>query len=158
MRTNVDFSPFFRSSIGFDRIFDLLENASLNADNWPPYNIVKHGEDAYRIVFAVAGFAEDELTITHEANMLVINGAKSEDEEVQYLHQGLALRPFTRRFELADHVIVEGAKLENGLLVINLKKEIPEEMKPRRIAIETEIAKPDSKQPGSKQIEGDKAA
>ncbi|WP_429811495.1 Hsp20 family protein [Ensifer sp. B1-9] len=153
MRTNLDFTPFYRSSIGFDRMFDLLENASLNADNWPPYNIVKLGEDAYRIVIAVAGFAEDELTITHEANMLVVNGAKSEDEEVQYLHQGLAVRPFARRFELADHVIVEGAKLENGLLVINLKKEVPEEMKPRRIAIQAEPTKP-----ASKQIESDKAA
>ncbi|WP_331375083.1 Hsp20 family protein [Sinorhizobium chiapasense] len=153
MRTNLDFTPFYRSSIGFDRMFDLLENASLNADNWPPYNIVKLGEDAYRIVIAVAGFAEDELTITHEANMLVVNGAKSEDEEVQYLHQGLAVRPFARRFELADHVLVEGAKLENGLLVINLKREIPEEMKPRRIAIQAEMTKP-----ASKQIEGDKAA
>ncbi|WP_431323198.1 Hsp20 family protein [Rhizobium sp. YTU87027] len=153
MRTNLDFAPFYRSSIGFDRIFDLLENASLNADNWPPYNIVKLGEDAYRIAIAAAGFAEDELTITHEANMLVVNGVKSEDEEVQYLHHALPVRPFVRRFELADHMIVEGAKLENGLLVITLRKEIPEEMKPRRIAIETEMTKP-----ASKQIDGDKAA
>jgi molecular chaperone IbpA len=101
----------------------------------------------------VAGFAEDDLTISHEANMLMVNGAKSEDEEVQYLHQGLAVRPFARKFELADHVLVEGAKLENGLLVINLRREIPEEMKPRRIAIQTEVTKP-----ASKQIEGDKAA
>ncbi|MCA1443454.1 Hsp20 family protein [Ensifer sp. IC4062] len=153
MRTNFDFSPFYRSSIGFDRIFDLLENASPNADSWPPYNIAKLGEDAYRIVIAVAGFAEDDLTITHEANMLVVNGAKSEEDEAQYLHQGLALRPFVRRFELADHVIVEGARLENGLLVINLKKEIPEEMRPRRIAIESEMTKP-----ASREIEGGKAA
>lgn len=153
MRTNFDFSPFYRSSIGFDRIFDLLENAGLNADNGPPYNIVKLGEETYRIAIVVAGFAEDELTITHEANLLVVNGAKRENEEVQYLHQGLALRRFARRFELADHVIVEGAKLENGLLVIDLKKEIPEEMKPRRIAIKSEMTKP-----ASKQIEGDKAA
>ncbi|WFU51284.1 Hsp20 family protein [Sinorhizobium terangae] len=153
MRTSFDFTPFYRSSVGFDRMFDLLENASLNVDTWPPYNIVKLGEDAYRIVIAVAGFNEDDLTITHEANMLVVNAAKSENEEVQYLHQGLAVRPFERRFELADHVIVEGAKLENGLLVINLKKEIPEEMKPRRIAIQAETTKP-----ASKQIEGDKAA
>ena len=154
MRTNLDFSPFYRSSIGFDRIFDLLGNSTLNADNWPPYDIVKLGEDAYRIVVAVAGFSEDELTITHEPNKLVVNGAKSENEEGEYLHQGLvAPRSFMRRFELADHVIVEGAKLDNGLLVINLKKEVPEEMKPRRIAIESEMAKP-----ASKQIEGDKAA
>ncbi|PDT43715.1 molecular chaperone Hsp20 [Sinorhizobium fredii] len=153
MRTDLDFTPFYRSSIGFDRMFDLLENASLNAENWPPYNIVKLGEDAYRIVIAAAGFAEDELTITHEANKLVVNGAKPENEEVQYLHKGLALRPFVRRFELADHVLVEGAKLQNGLLVIDLRKEIPEEMKPRRIAIKSEMTKP-----ASKQIEGDKAA
>ncbi|ACP21974.1 probable heat shock protein, hsp20 family (plasmid) [Sinorhizobium fredii NGR234] len=153
MRTSFDFNPFYRFSIGFDRMFDLLENASLNAETWPPYNIVKLGEDAYRIVIAAAGFAEDELMITHEANMLVITGAKSEDEEVQYLHQGLAVRSFARRFELADHVLVEGAKLENGLLVINLRREIPEEMKPRRITIETQTA-----MTASKQIEGDKAA
>jgi len=153
MRTNLDFSPFYRSSIGFDRIFNLLENANLNAENWPPYDIIKLGEDAYRIAILVAGFAEDELTITHEANMLVVNGAKSENGEVQYLHQGLALRPFARRFELADHVIVERAKLENGLLVIDLKKEIPEEMKPRRIAIKSEMTKP-----ASKQIEGNNTA
>lgn len=153
MRTNLDFTPFYRSSIGFDRMFNLLENASLNADNWPPFNIVKLGQDAYRIVIAVAGFTEDELTITHEANMLVVNGAKSQDEEVQYLHQGLAMTPFARRFELADHVLVDGARLENGLLVIDLKKEIPEEMKPRRIAIKAEATKP-----ASKHIGGDKAA
>lgn len=145
--------PFYRSSIGFDRIFDLLANARPNADNWPPYNIVKLGENAYRIAIAAAGFAADELTITHEANMLVVNGVKSEDEEVHYLHHALPVRPFVRRFELADHVIVEGAKLENGLLVITLRKEIPEETKPRRIAIETEMTKA-----ASKQIEGDKAA
>ncbi|MBB6305246.1 molecular chaperone IbpA [Rhizobium leucaenae] len=152
MRTNLDLTPFYRSSIGFDRIFDLLENASVNADKWPPFNILKLGEDTYRIAIAVAGFAESELTITHEAKMLVVNGAKSEDDEALYLHQGLPVRSFVRRFELADHVIVEGAKLENGLLLINLKKETPEEMKSRRIAIQAESAKA-----ASKQIEGAKA-
>ncbi|WP_095205395.1 Hsp20 family protein [Mesorhizobium carmichaelinearum] len=156
MRTNMDFSPFYRSSIGFDRIFNLLENAShpQNGDGWPPYDIAKLGEDSYRIVVAVAGFGEDELSITHEPNLLVINGAKTENDDVQYLHHGLALRPFTRRFELADHVSVTGAKLENGLLVIDLQKEIPEEMKPRRIAIN---AGP-GKKPNSKRIEGNVAA
>ena len=154
MRTNLDFSPFYRSSIGFDRIFNLLENASppQNADNWPPYDIAKLGEDTYRIVLAVAGFGEDELTITQEPNMLVIEGARTEDDEIQYLHHGLALRPFTRRFELADHVTIVGAKLENGLLIIDLKKEIPEEMKPRRIAINVETEKTDKKA-ASKRIE-----
>ena len=137
MRSNLDFSPFYRSSIGFDRIFNLLENAAppQNADSWPPYDIAKLGDDTYRIMLAVAGFAEDELSITHEPNLLVIDGVKTENEEVQYLHHGLALRSFTRRFELADHVSVTDAKLENGLLIIDLKKEIPEEMKPRRITI-----------------------
>lgn len=155
MRTNMDLSPFYRSSIGFDRIFDLLEKASLaqNADSWPPYDIAKLGEDTYRIVIAVAGFSEDDLTVTREPNMLVINGAKAENEEVQYLHHGLALRPFVRRFELADHVVVEGAKLENGLLIIDLKKEIPEEMKPRRIAINAATAKKPARR-----IEGEVAA
>jgi molecular chaperone IbpA len=151
MRTNLDFSPFYRSSIGFDRIFNLLENASppQNADNWPPYDIAKLGEDTYRIALAVAGFGEDELTITHQPNMLVIEGAKAENEEVQYLHHGLALRPFLRQFELADHVSIVDAKLENGLLIIDLKKEIPEEMKPRRIAINVET----DKKAASKRIE-----
>ncbi|WP_322419362.1 Hsp20 family protein [Mesorhizobium huakuii] len=151
MRTNLDFSPFYRSSIGFDRIFNLLENASppQNADNWPPYDIAKLGEDTYRIVLAVAGFGEDELMITHRPNMLVVEGAKTENDEVHYLHHGLALRSFARRFELADHVTIVGAKLENGLLTIDLKKEIPEEMKPRRIAINVES----DKKAASKRIE-----
>jgi molecular chaperone IbpA len=157
MRTTLDFSPLYRSSIGFDRIFNLLENAappSQNGDGWPPYDIVKLGEDAYRIVLAVAGFGEADLSLTHEPNMLVVNGARAEGEEVQYMHHGLALRPFARRFELADHMSVVGAKLENGLLVIDLKKEIPEEMKPRKIAIDAR----EGKKAASKQIEGDKAA
>jgi molecular chaperone IbpA len=156
MRTNPDFSPFYRSSIGFDRVFNLLENATLpqNGDNWPPYDIAKLGEDSYLILIAVAGFAQNELSITHEPNMLVVNGVKSDNEEVQYLHHGLALRPFMRRFELADHVSVSGAKLENGLLVIELKKQIPEEMKPRRIAINAD----GGKRPSSRRIEGDTVA
>jgi molecular chaperone IbpA len=156
MRANMDFSPFYRSSIGFDRIFNLLENASppQSADNWPPYDIAKIGDDSYRIVIAVAGFEESELTITHEPNMLVINGAKAENGEVQYLHHGLALKPFARRFELADHVSVVGAQLEHGLLTIDLKKEIPEEMKPRRISINADTGK----KPASKRIEGNVAA
>ncbi|UXN59051.1 Hsp20 family protein [Phyllobacterium zundukense] len=154
MRNNTDFSPFYRSSIGFDRIFNLLENAGPppTAGDWPPYDILKFGEDIYRIMLAVAGFTDEELTITHEPNLLVINGAKAQDEEMQYLHHGLALRQFERRFELADHVSVTSAKLENGLLVIDLKKEIPEEMKPRRIAINA------GKESTSKRIDGDVAA
>lgn len=107
-----------------------------------PYDIAKLAEDTYRIVLAVAGFGEDELTVTHQPNMLVIEGAKTENEEVQYLHHGLVLRSFARQFELADHVTVVGAKLENGLLIVDLKKETPEEMKPRRIATNVETRQP----------------
>ena len=154
MRTNVDFSPFYRSSIGFDRIFNLLENASpQNGDNWPPYDIAKVADDSYRITLAVAGFGDSDLTITHEPNLLVVTGNRGRDEDVQYLHQGLALRPFNRRFELADHVSVTRANLENGLLVIDLKKEIPEEMKPRRISIGAS-----AKNSASKTIESKSAA
>lgn len=141
MSTVLDFSPLFRSSVGFDRMLNALENARRVAsiDNWPPYDIVNTGEDEYRITMAVAGFTEDELTITQEQNMLIVAGHKSgeSEENGQYLHRGIAGRAFQRRFELADHVKVVGASLVNGLLTVELKREIPEEMKPRRIAIAT---------------------
>jgi len=146
MSTVLDFSPLFRSSIGFDRMLNALENARRVAsiDNWPPYDIVKTSEDDYRITMAVAGFTEDELTITQEQNMLVVAGQKSgeADESGQYLYRGIAGRAFQRRFELADHVKVVGASLANGLLTVALKREIPEEMKPRRIAITAGAALP----------------
>jgi molecular chaperone IbpA len=137
MRTAFDFSPLYRSSIGFDRVFDLLENASrvTTVDNWPPYDIAKVGDDDYRITMAVAGFAENELSMTQEQNMLTVAGQKSGKETGEYLHRGIAGRAFERRFQLADHVKVTGAGLKNGLLTIDLKREIPEEMKPRRIEI-----------------------
>lgn len=137
MRTAFDFSPLYRSSIGFDRVFDLLQNASRtpSADNWPPYDIARTGEDAYRITMAVAGFGQDELNIVHEPNMLVVFGERTAEDNGDYLHRGIAGRPFERRFELADHVKVTGASLVNGLLTIDLQREIPEEMKPRKIDI-----------------------
>jgi molecular chaperone IbpA len=139
MRTTLDFAPLYRSSIGFDRMFDLLENASRiqSIDNWPPYDIVKTGEDDYQLTVAVAGFAQDELTITHEPNLLVVAGQKSSEDSGQYLHRGLTGRNFECRFELADHVKVAGASLVNGLLTLDLQREIPEAMKPRRIEIGT---------------------
>jgi molecular chaperone IbpA len=144
MRTTFDSSPLFRSSIGFDRIFDMLENASRVAtiDNWPPYDIAKSADNDYRITMAVAGFSPDELTVTHEPNMLVVSGQKSGEDNREYLHRGIAGRTFQRRFELADYVKVAGANLENGLLTIDLKREIPEEMKPRRIEIASAKAMP----------------
>lgn len=157
MRTNLDFSPLFRSSIGFDRMLDALEAASRveSIDNWPPYDIIKTGEDDYRIAMAVAGFTQDELTITQEQNMLFVAGQKANDDDLQYLHRGIAGRSFQRRFELADHVKVVGAGLVNGLLTVDLKREIPEEMKPRQIAISTDMALP---MVDTKQIEADKQA
>lgn len=142
MRTTLDFAPLYRSSIGFDRMFNLLENASRiqAVDSWPPYDIVKIGDDDYQIIMAVTGFAQDELTITHEPNLLVVGGQKSGEDNGQYLHRGLTGRTFQRRFELADHVNVGGASLANGLLTIDLKREIPEAMKPRAIEIGSSVA------------------
>jgi molecular chaperone IbpA len=137
MRNELDFAPLYRSSIGFDRVFNLLNNAQrLQAiETWPPYDIVKTSEDDYRIQMAVAGFAEADLEITQERNVLVVKGQKAEGKDGEYLHRGIAGRAFERRFELADHVRVENASLTNGILSIALKREVPEAMKPRKIAI-----------------------
>jgi molecular chaperone IbpA len=159
MRTTFDFSPLFRTGIGFDRVFAALDSATRvqPVDNWPPYDIVKHGEDGYRIVMAVAGFDRDELTLSHSPNLLVISGAKrGEAPEGTYLHKGIAERQFERRFELADHVKVAHASLANGLLTIELQREVPEALKPRRIEIQSDEPR-DTRQIG-RQIEGVKAA
>jgi len=136
MRTVLDFSPLHRSSIGFERVFDLLEAAQAQpADNWPPFDTIKLSDDRYRITMAVAGFKRDELDISTQENMLIIKGERKSDVEGEYLHRGIAYRPFVRRFELAEHVQVKGAQLADGLLTIALEREIPEAMKPRRIEI-----------------------
>lgn len=136
MRTNFDFSPFYRSSIGFDRMFDLLQDASRpQLVNWPPYDIERTAEDAYKVTIAVAGFAREDLEITHEPNLLIVSGQRKQSDEGEYLHRGMEIESFTRRFQLADHVKVAGASLTNGLLMIELVREVPEEMKPRRIQI-----------------------
>jgi molecular chaperone IbpA len=134
-----DFAPLYRSAIGFDRLMDLLQNTAQGeiSDNYPPYNIEKTGEDSYRITMAVAGFTPEEISITAQQNLLLVAGAKQGDERDRlYLHRGIAARGFERRFELADFVKVTGASLENGLLSIDLTREVPEEMKPRRIEIQ----------------------
>ena len=138
MRTT-DFSPLYRFSVGFDRMQRLVDAASRLDDAahaYPPYNIEARGTDAYRITMTVAGFAEKDLDVTVTENTLVISGRKrDEDEGVSYLHRGIAGRAFERRFELADHIKVVGANLENGLLHVDMARELPEEKKPRKIAI-----------------------
>lgn len=136
--TRFDFTPYRRSMVGFDRLFDKLESQARanSGDNYPPFNIEKRGGDAYRITLAVAGFGPEDLDITAQQNLLVIQGRKSnETAEGDFLHIGIAQRGFERRFELADYVKVEGANLENGLLIVDLVREIPEAMKPKKIAI-----------------------
>jgi len=133
-----DLSPYRRATVGFDRLFDFLENANrAEQDNFPPFDIEKLGDDSYRITLAVAGFKPDELEITAQQNMLVIAGRKAEsrNRDGNFLHVGIATRAFERRFELADFVRVTGADLADGLLAIDLVREVPEAMKPRKIAI-----------------------
>jgi molecular chaperone IbpA len=139
MRT-IDFSPLFRSTVGFDRMSRLLDSAMEQAervDNYPPYNIEKTGEDAYRITLAVAGFGQDDIEITAQENQLVVKGGHDADadKEKQFLHRGIAGRAFERIFQLADHIRVVNAEMENGLLHIALEREIPEALKPRKIEV-----------------------
>jgi len=156
MRTNLDFTPLFRSSIGFDRMLNALAASRAEmVDTWPPYDIVKNGEDDYRITMALAGFSQDELAITQERNLLIVSGQRPNAEELEYLHRGIAGRSFERRFELADHVKVVGAELVNGLLTIDLEREVPQEMKPRQIEIRTEQALPKAE---PKQIDAEQQA
>jgi molecular chaperone IbpA len=138
MRT-IDFSPLYRSVVGFDRLADLLDAASTEtASGYPPYNIERTGENSYRIEIAVAGFKSKDLNIEIKENLLTVQGRKSEtDDTRRYLHRGLAERNFERRFQLADYVIVTDAQLADGLLSLSLKRELPEALKPRRIEIST---------------------
>ena len=133
-----DFSPLFRSTIGFDRLVRPI-NRDDTVPSYPPYNIEKTGEDSYRVTLAVAGFSPEEIDVTvHENSLLVTGKAKKDEENVRYLHRGIARRAFERRFNLADHIKVVGAKLVNGMVHIDLAREVPEEMKPRKIAIVAE--------------------
>lgn len=133
-----DFTPYRRSMVGFDRLFDMLENQARanTGDNYPPFNIERRGSDAYRITLAVAGFKPADIDITAQQNLLVVQGRKGDQPaEGDFLHVGIAQRGFERRFELADYVRVDSANLEDGLLVIDLVREVPEAMKPKKIAI-----------------------
>jgi molecular chaperone IbpA len=139
MRNAFDFAPYRRSTVGFDRLFDYLESAARTeaGDNYPPYDIEKLSDDSYRITLAVAGFKQSEIDIVARQNLLVITGRKAENrnKDGNFLHMGIATRAFERRFELADFVRVENAELRDGLLSVELIREIPEAMKPRKIAI-----------------------
>jgi molecular chaperone IbpA len=150
-----DFTPYRRSMVGFDRLFDLLEKqAQGSEEKYPPFNIERRGDDVYRITLAVAGFKPGEIDITAQQNLLVVQGRKAEEPATgQFLHVGIAQRAFERRFELADYVRVDNANLEDGLLMIDLVREVPEAMKPKKIAIgsHTPLTVVDSKA-------GDKAA
>lgn len=154
---HVDFSPLYRSTVGFDRLFTMLDSLAApdSGQSYPPYNIERTGEDAYRISMAVAGFSDKEVSIEAHRNVLTVKGEKAEEDASnagEFLYRGIAARAFERRFQLADHVEVVGAALENGLLHIDLKRNIPEEMKPRKIAIASAAGE------GGKQIEAKAAA
>ena len=138
MRT-FDPTPLWRSTVGFDRLFDLIDSSlrETGDDNYPPYNIERTGDDTYHVSLALAGFASDEVTVTAEQNMLTVEGRKDDQGDHQYLYQGISGRPFRRQFSLADYVQVKGATFNDGLLRIDLVREVPEAMKPRRIAIKS---------------------
>ena len=145
---HVDFSPFYRSTVGFDRLFSLLDTLGApdngNGQAYPPYNIERTGDDAYRISMAVAGFSDSEISIEAHRNVLTVKGERTEEtteDGKEVLYRGIAARAFERRFQLADHVEVNGATLKNGLLHIDLKRNVPEELKPRKIEITSGQAK-----------------
>jgi molecular chaperone IbpA len=140
MRSAFDFSPYRRSTVGFDRLFDMLENSNFGQgqENYPPFDLIKEGDNEYRIQLAVAGFKSGEIDITAQQNVLVVSGRKSDESDEQgtdYVYRGIANRSFERRFALADHIQVRGADLKDGMLSIDLVREIPEAMKPRKIDI-----------------------
>ena len=140
MRSAFDFSPYRRSTVGFDRLFDMLENSSFGGsqENYPPFDLIREGENEYRIQLAVAGFKPGEIDITAQQNVLVVSGRKNdetEDQGTDFVYRGIANRSFERRFALADHIQVKDADLKDGLLSIALVREIPEAMKPRKINV-----------------------
>lgn len=160
MRSAFDFAPFRRSTVGFDRLFDMLENSTLGQtqENYPPFDLIKEGENEYRIELAVAGFKPEELDITAQQNVLIVSGRKKDESDEKgsdYIYRGIATRSFERRFALADHIQVRGADMRDGLLSIELVREIPEAMKPKKIDIggskRSERSAIGSDQPASKQ-------
>jgi molecular chaperone IbpA len=144
---HIDYSPFYRSTVGFDRLLNLIDTAS--EQGYPPYNIERSDENNYRVTVAVAGFAQNDLSVDVKDRVLTVSGKKEEAEKADFLHQGIAGRAFERSFQLAEHVEVKAARLENGLLHVDLERIVPEEKRPRRIVINA---------PDLKTIEGQKAA
>jgi molecular chaperone IbpA len=136
MRTNIDLTPFRRSTVGFDRLFDMLERGpALGPDAYPPFDLTSDGEDRYQITLAVAGFRPEEVDVTAQQNLLIVSGRKGEQDDKGYVHRGIATRSFERRFVLGDYVQVTAARMNDGLLTIELAREIPENMKPKKIEI-----------------------
>ena len=144
MRTDVNFAPYYRATVGFDRLFDMLDTMASQpaSGGYPPYNIEKTGDESWRIVMAVAGFSEAELNVTQKEDELLVTGRgqPNRDDRTEYLYRGIGGRDFERRFQLADHVKVTGAGLSNGLLSIDLQREVPEEKKPRAIRVQAEAS------------------
>ena len=158
MRNSFDFTPFRRSTVGFDRLFDMIESARADiSDTWPPFNLEKDGEEGYRITLAVAGFRPEEIEVVAQQNQLIVSGRKEDQdgEDDRFLHRGISARAFERRFQLADFIQVRSADFENGLLSISLEREVPEAMKPRKIEIGSGSAQ---RQLGSPESERRKAA
>ncbi len=136
MRTAFDFTPYRRSTVGFDRLFNLLETGQREDESYPPFDILRDGEDSYRITLAVAGFRPEDIELVAHQNQLTVTGKRADDESAgEYLHRGIAARAFERRFQLADYIEVGEARFDNGLLSIALKRIVPEAMKPRKIVI-----------------------
>jgi len=135
-----DFSPLFRTAIGFDRLARLADTVPQDAVSYPPYNIEKTGDDSYRLQLAVAGFSADDIELTAKDNALIVAGRVAEETKGEFLHRGIAARAFTRRFVLADHMVVEGADIANGMLNVSIRRIVPEALKPRKIAINTVAA------------------
>ena len=164
MRSAFDFSPYRRSAIGFDRLFDMIETnaASGTQENYPPFDLVSLGENEYRIDLAGAGFKRDEIEITAQQNVLIVAGGKGEGDEANFIHRGIATRSFERRFALADHIQVRDADLKDGLLSVTLVREIPEAMKPRKIDIGGSSDRPaiggDDRQPAPHTIDAEPQA
>lgn len=136
-----DFAPLFRTAIGFDRLARLVDTLPQDAAAYPPYNIEKTGEESYRLTLAVAGFSADDIELTVKENALLVSGKVTEaaEQKSEFLHRGIAARAFSRKFALADHMVVDGAEIANGLLHVSIKRVVPESAKPRRIAINTAV-------------------